>query len=213
MDTNLSPPDRLAGQTDDLYQENQEVDLNTLFTALNNKRKSIHVQIQEASQRLSVDDRAIYSKLKHLSSLIAFFAKSQIYGHLKRYFIYQYTQVSLMKLAASPGVISENKGQPYTLSKAAKQFIRTFLHMHDEQLHCVIVAYLKFYYGVINEADAFRALLFALERELRVEWKASEAWDVAMLHEVFLRHRASSLQSTGQDLRLRPVARALCARL
>jgi hypothetical protein len=27
---------RLAGQTDDLYQGNQEVDLNTLFTALNN---------------------------------------------------------------------------------------------------------------------------------------------------------------------------------
>ena len=164
--------------------------------------KSIHVQIQEASQHLSVDDRAIYSKLKHLSSLIAFFAKSRIYGHLKRYFIYEYTQVSLMKLAASPGVISENKGQPYTLSKAAKQFIRTFLHMHDEQLHCVIIAYLKLYYGVINEADAFRALLFALERELRVEWKASEAWDVAMLHEVFLQHRALR-QGIGHDTSLK----------
>ena len=71
--------------------------------------------------------------------------------------------------------------------------------MHDEQLHCVIYAYLKLYYGIINEAEAFRALLFALERELKVEWRASEAWDVAMLHEVFLKHSALPGQPSHQD--------------
>ena len=161
--------------------------------------ESIHDKIQKAGKHLSDDEKAIYLKLKHLSSLIAFFAKSQLYGHMKKYFVYKHTDVSLMKLAASPGVISENKGQPYTLSKAAKQFIRTFLHMHDEQLHCVIYAYLKLYYGIINEAEAFRALLFALERELKVEWRASEAWDVAMLHEVFLKHSALPGQPSHQD--------------
>jgi len=131
--------------------------------------QTIHAKIQNAGANLSEDAKTIYSKLKHLSSLIAFFAKSQLYGHMKKYFVNQHTEVSLMKLAASPGVIAENKGQPYTLSKAAKQFIRTFLHMHDAQLDCVIMAYLKLYYGIINEAEAFRALLFALERELKVE--------------------------------------------
>jgi hypothetical protein len=34
--------------------------------------------------------------------------------------------------------LAENHAKPYSMEECAHQFIRSFLHMHDEQLHAVI---------------------------------------------------------------------------
>ena len=55
--------------------------------------------------------------------------------------------------------------------------------MHDEQLHAVIIAYMRLHYGIISEADAFSALIFSLQREIIMYYNFSEAWDIALLRE------------------------------
>jgi hypothetical protein len=146
---------------------------------------------QNLVRHLSSPEDQVYDALKLLANDIAYEAKYRLYSHLMKYFQNQDVELSLVKLAASPGVIAENHGAPYTKTKAARQFIRTFLHMHDQQLHCVIIAYLKLFFDIISEPDAFKALVFALQREIKTEFHASEAWDIAMLHELFMFHNTT----------------------
>ena len=55
--------------------------------------------------------------------------------------------------------------------------------MHDEQLHAVIIAYMRLHYEIISDADAFTALIFVIQREITVCFNCSESWDIAMLRE------------------------------
>jgi hypothetical protein len=71
-------------------------------------------------------------------------------------------------------------------------FVRSFLHMHDEQLHAVIIAYMRIHYDIISEPDAFTALVFALQREITVGFHYREAWDVALIREVLMHHEIES---------------------
>ena len=133
----------------------------------------------------------VYQALSKLSNTIAGQAKGILFGRLKLSFLKSTAISSLRKLSSSPGVLAENYGVPYADEECAHQFIRAFLHMHDEQLHAVIIAYLRLYYGIITEADAFTALIFALQREITIYFNLNEAWDIALLREAFMHHEST----------------------
>jgi hypothetical protein len=130
-----------------------------------------------------------YQSLNVLSNTIANHAKGILYSRLKKSFANPNVSYSLHKLSSSPSVLAENNGLPYNDYQCAHQFIRSFLHMHDEQLHAVIIAYMRLHYGIISEADAFNALIFSLQREITMYYNFSEAWDIALLRESLMHYK------------------------
>jgi hypothetical protein len=86
--------------------------------------------------------KPVYAVLDKLIYTIAYHAKSILYSCLKRSFMNTNVSYSLRKLSSTPGVLAENLGIQYGDEKCAHQFIRSFLHMHDEQLHAAIISYM-----------------------------------------------------------------------
>jgi hypothetical protein len=63
--------------------------------------------------------------------------------------------------------------------------VRSFLHLHDAPLQAIIWAYLRRYYGLITDREAFAVLVFALETELKQFFRESEPWDMAFIDNFF----------------------------
>ena len=110
-------------------------------------------------------------------------AKDIVYDRVRRSFSNSSVVHSLHKLSSSPIALDESDSIPLSEKECAHQFIRAFLHMHDEQLHAVIIAYMRLHYEIISDADAFTALIFVIQREITVCFNCSESWDIAMLRE------------------------------
>jgi hypothetical protein len=150
--------------------------------------------VAEATKNiLNHDATLVYNDLNTLSNTIADHAKDILYETLKKSFANPSVSYSLHKLSSSPGVLAENHAVPYSDNKCVHQFIRSFLHMHDDQLHALIIAYMRLHYDIISDADAFTALVFALQREITVCFNCSESWDIALLRESLMHHNFESV--------------------
>ncbi len=82
--------------------------------------------------------KPVYAALDNLSNTIANHAKGVLYSPHNFFLRNKEVTVILRKLSSSPCVLTENHAKQYSMEECAHQFIRSFLHMHDEQLHAVI---------------------------------------------------------------------------
>ena len=136
-----------------------------------------------ANLELNADALSVYRALLNFSDAMAHEAKDIVYDRVRRSFSNSSVVHSLHKLSSSPIALDESDSIPLSEKECAHQFIRAFLHMHDEQLHAVIIAYMRLHYEIISDADAFTALIFVIQREITVCFNCSESWDIAMLRE------------------------------
>ncbi len=82
--------------------------------------------------------KPVYPALDNLSNTIVNHVKGILYSCLKKFLRNKEVTVILGKLSSSPCVLAENHAKQYSMEECAHQFIRSFLHMHNEQLHAVI---------------------------------------------------------------------------
>lgn len=118
------------------------------------------------------------------------FAFSKKVATESKYFVYKNLTKYLRKgniedfhiIGCSAVALAENNGVPFTVEETIHQIVRSFLHMHDSQLQAIIWAYLRHYYGLITEQEAFSVLVFVVQCELKHKFKESEPWDVGFLY-------------------------------
>ena len=118
------------------------------------------------------------------------FALSKKVATESKYFVYKNLTKYLRKgniddfhiIGCSAVALAENNGVPFTVQETIHQIVRSFLHMHDSQLQAIIWAYLRHYYGLITEQEAFSVLVFVVQCELKHKFKENEPWDVGFLY-------------------------------
>lgn len=119
------------------------------------------------------------------------FGFSKKVANESKYFVYRTLTKYLRKgrlndfriLGCSAVALAENEGKPFTVQETIHQIVRSFLHMHDNQLQAIIWAYLRLYYGIITEQEAFSVLVFAVQTELKHNFNQNEPWDVGFLYQ------------------------------
>jgi hypothetical protein len=127
----------------------------------------------------------LYKKLLNFCKNLASQSKAMLYYSIQHFLRVQCVEYDLWKIGTSAVALQQNGGTPITPMKISHQIIRSFLHMHDTSSQAVIWAYLKYHYGMIEEYEAFTALIFAIQYEIKHHFHDSEVWDMAMMREMF----------------------------
>jgi hypothetical protein len=157
----------------------------------NERKREAHVQqkINALKQRDEFEKAKQVNKynpqhLKHLDKDLQFFkqlvnfckdlavqSKAVLYAVMQQHVRSGDMEPDLWKLGTSAVALSQNNGIPITPhapQKISHQIIRSFLHMHDVSLQAVIYAFLRYYYGLISECEAFTALIYAIRHLVKI---------------------------------------------
>ena len=110
--------------------------------------------------------------------------KKEVYVTLETKLRTKQLKSSLQKLSYCAAVLTENKGVPYSLAQVSHQLLRSFLHLHDQNMQSIISTYLKCYYEVVTEDEAFFVLKKAIENEVENFAEVSEYYDISLLKEI-----------------------------
>lgn len=130
-------------------------------------------------------DLNCFKELVNFCKNLAAESKGTLYAVMQQYVRTGDMEPDLWKLGTSAVALSQNHGIPMTPQQISHQLIRSFLHMHDVSLQAVIYAYLRYYYGLISESEAFTALVYAIQHEIKYYYHLSEVWDIAILRSLF----------------------------
>ncbi len=151
--------------------------------------------------KITGDERQLYKLLCHLGNDMATYSKQQIYSKVRNIFDKPEFHVILCQLACAPGVLAEtsNRKTPFTPHDMGHQFMRTIVHMYDSQIQAIIWIYLKLFFNLVQEYEAFATLLFVLKRECEYFFDVSEPWDMAVIMQIFRIHKLPEGMAHGQQ--------------
>jgi hypothetical protein len=130
-------------------------------------------------------EKKLWHALFKLSQKIARESKYLVYRTLTKHLRHKKLLPDLCTLGCTAVALAENHGIPLTPAETIHQIVRSFLHLHDAPLQAIIWAYLRRYYGLITDREAFAVLVFALETELKQFFRESEPWDMAFIDNFF----------------------------
>ncbi len=131
----------------------------------------------------TVAEKELWHKLFSFSKKVANESKYFVYRTLTKY-LRKGILNDFLTLGCSAVALAENEGKPFTVQETIHQIVRSFLHMHDNQLQAIIWVYLRFYYGITTEQEAFSVLVFAVQTELKHNFDQNEPWDVGFLYQL-----------------------------
>ena len=123
-------------------------------------------------------EKELWHALFKLSQKIARESKYLVYRTLTKHLCHKNLLPDLCTLGCTAVALAENHGIPLTPAETIHQIVRSFLHLHDAPLQAIIWAYLRRYYGLITDREAFAVLVFALETKLKQFFRESEPWDM-----------------------------------
>ena len=127
----------------------------------------------------------LWHALFKLSQKVARESRYLVYRTLTKHLGHKNLIPDLYTLGCTAVALAENHGIPLTPAETIHQIVRSFLHLHDPPLQAIIWAYLRRYYSLITDREAFAVLVFALETELKQFFKESEPWDMAFIDNFF----------------------------
>lgn len=125
--------------------------------------------------------------------------KKEVYVTLETKLRTKQLKSSLQKLSFCAAVLTENQGKPYSLAQVSHQLLRSFLHLHDQNMQSIISTYLKCFYQVVTEDEAFFVLKKAIENEVENFAEVSEYYDISLLKEI-LHDDPKSILTTASPL-------------
>jgi len=126
-------------------------------------------------------EEKLWHALFHFSKQVASESKYIVYRTLTEY-LRRGNSEDFLIFGCSAVALAENEGKPFTIQETIHQIVRSFLHMHDNQLQAIIWVYLRFHYGLVTEQEAFSVLVFAVQTELQYNFEKNEPWDVGFLY-------------------------------
>jgi len=126
-------------------------------------------------------EQKLWHALFHFSKQVASESKYIVYRTLTEHLRLGNPEDFLI-FGCSPVALAENEGKPFTIQETIHQIVRSFLHMHDNQLQAIIWIYLRFHYGLVTEQEAFSVLVFAVQTELQHNFEKNEPWDIGFLY-------------------------------
>jgi len=171
-----------------LIKQKEEYERNKLT----NQYKPQHLQLDE--------DLQVFKKLVNFCKNLAVQSKGILYSIMQQFLRRTDMEPDLWKLGTSAVALSQNNGLPMTSQQISHQLIRSFFHMHDVSLQTVIYAYMRYHYGLISECEAFTALVYAVQHEIKYYFHLSEVWDIAILRELFKEYNINAYnQQTSVD--------------
>lgn len=201
-DDSLTEKNRLLAQNnyDEIYKKRQERMQQRRQQEEQETQRKVHIEEKKYNPDFMLHgDFLIYKKLLNFCKNLAVQSKAMLYYSMQHFLRVDCLEVDLWKIGTSAVALEQNKGQPLTIRKISHQIIRSFLHMHDTSIQTVIWAYLKYHYGMLKEYEAFTALVFAVQYELKHHFHDSEVWDMAILREFFKEYSFSHNTQADPD--------------
>ena len=152
---------------------------------MKNKTAGHNLRHYQHKHLTSPNEVLLWHALFKLSQKVARESRYLVYRTLTKHLGHKNLIPDLYTLGCTAVALAENHGIPLTPAETIHQIVRSFLHLHDPPLQAIICAYLRRYYGLITDREAFAALVFALETELKQFFKESEPWDMAFIDKFF----------------------------
>ena len=109
------------------------------------------------------------------------YCKRKVYPTIQKAIERESLKRSLHRITYSSVMLLENNGKIALLKNASHQIVRSFLHMHDENIQAVIYAYLLLLDKRITPDRAFDVLREAIKNETTNYLGVSEFYDIALL--------------------------------
>ena len=128
---------------------------------MKNKTAGHNLRHYQHKHLTSPNEVLLWHALFKLSQKVARESRYLVYRTLTKHLGHKNLIPDLYTLGCTAVALAENHGIPLTPAETIHQIVRSFLHLHDPPLQAIIWAYLRRYYSLITDREAFAVLVFA----------------------------------------------------